>query len=80
MATDKSPALDEIDRKILGVVLTDGRISITRLATQVGLSTSATSERLRRLETSGAIVGYRAEIAPNIDAAIAAACGIAVLR
>lgn len=66
MTTDKFPVLDEIDRKILGLVHTDGRISITRLAAQVRLSTSATSERLRRLETSGAIVGYRAEIAQEV--------------
>jgi len=65
MSADENPALDAIDRKILGLVRTDGRISITRLADRIGLSTSATSERLRRLESEGVILGYRADISPD---------------
>lgn len=66
MDTDDAPVIDEIDRTILGALGTDGRISVRSLADRIGLSTSATSERLRRLERSGAIVGYRAEIAPSV--------------
>ena len=38
----------------------DGRISIRELAERVALSTSATSERVRRLERRGVVTGYRA--------------------
>lgn len=42
---------------------TDGRISNKVLATEVGLSQSACSARVRRLEERGIIQGYRAQIA-----------------
>ncbi len=43
----------------------DGRISIRELAQRTSMSTSATSERLRRLERNGYITGYHAEVAPS---------------
>ena len=43
----------------------DGRISIRELAQRTSMSTSATSERLRRLERNGHIIGYHAEVAPS---------------
>ncbi|MFF3251765.1 Lrp/AsnC family transcriptional regulator [Actinacidiphila glaucinigra] len=39
-----------------------GRIPFTELARRVGLGASATTERVRRLETRGVITGYRAEV------------------
>ncbi len=66
MPTDESPVIDDIDRNIIGAVRDDGRVSITNLADRVGLSTSATSERLRRLETHGVILGYHAEVSPDV--------------
>ncbi len=38
-----------------------GRIPFTEPARRVGLGASATTERVRRLETLGVITGYRAE-------------------
>jgi Lrp/AsnC family leucine-responsive transcriptional regulator len=55
-----SPALDAFDRKILGILAEEGRISIAALATRVGLSTSPVQARMRRLEARGVIRGYRA--------------------
>lgn len=52
--------LDSFDRAILGVLATQGRISVTELARRIGLSKSPTQARLKRLEDSGVIVGYRA--------------------
>lgn len=52
--------MDAIDRKILAELQVDGRISITDLATRVGLSTSPCHRRLRELERAGVIRGYRA--------------------
>jgi DNA-binding Lrp family transcriptional regulator len=52
--------MDRIDRKILAVLQEDGRLTVTELAAQVGLTVSPCHRRLRELERSGAIRGYRA--------------------
>jgi DNA-binding Lrp family transcriptional regulator len=57
--------MDGIDRKILSIIQEQGRISVTELAATVGLSLSACHRRLRELEQSGAITGYRAVVAPE---------------
>ncbi|MGR3636183.1 MAG: Lrp/AsnC family transcriptional regulator [Shimia sp.] len=56
--------LDRLDRAILSVLARDGRISITDLAQEIGLSKSPTQSRLRRLEASGVIKGYHALLDP----------------
>ncbi len=56
--------LDRYDRLILDVLARDGRISITDLAKEIGLSKSPTQARLRRLESEGVITGYRALLDP----------------
>jgi Lrp/AsnC family leucine-responsive transcriptional regulator len=56
--------VEEIDRKILGLLCRDGRISFTELSKQAGLSVSATHQRVRRLERRGLIKGYAAVINP----------------
>jgi Lrp/AsnC family leucine-responsive transcriptional regulator len=56
--------LDRFDQAILVVLAQDGRISITDLAKRIGLSKSPTQARLRRLEDSGVILGYRAMLNP----------------
>ncbi|QJF51588.1 Lrp/AsnC family transcriptional regulator [Roseobacter ponti] len=55
---------DRFDRAILSVLAEDGRISITDLARRIGLSKSPTQARLRRLEETGVIIGYRALLDP----------------
>ena len=57
--------LDRTDRKILGILQRQGRISMTDLAEQIGLSTSPCAERVRRLERTGVITGYHARIDPQ---------------
>jgi DNA-binding Lrp family transcriptional regulator len=54
--------VDAIDRKILAEVQADGRVTITDLAHRVGLSLSPCHRRLRALEQSGVIAGYRAHL------------------
>ena len=56
--------VEEIDRKILGLLCRDGRISFTDLSRETGLSVSATHQRVRRLERRGLIKGYAAIIDP----------------
>ncbi|EFO30867.1 Bkd operon transcriptional regulator [Roseibium sp. TrichSKD4] len=50
--------LDVIDRRILAVLQTDGRIANADLADKVGLSASACLRRMRALEESGIIAHY----------------------
>ena len=57
--------LDRIDRKILDILQRDGRIAMTELASQVGLSASPCTERVKRMERSGVISGYHARVAPE---------------
>lgn len=54
--------MDDIDRQILDVLRRDGRISNRDLAAEVNLSPSPCLRRVRRLERSGVIRGYRADI------------------
>ncbi len=63
MQSDKL-ALDSYDKRILEVLSGNGRISITDLAREIGLSKSPTQARLRRLEGEGVITGYRALLDP----------------
>ena len=53
--------MDRIDQKILAELQADGRLSVTDLAERVGLS----HRRVRALEQSGVILGYRAQLAPS---------------
>lgn len=57
--------VDKIDRKILAELQADGRLSVTELAQRVGLSLSPCHRRVRALEQSGVIRGYRADIEPG---------------
>lgn len=52
--------LDRIDRQILDVLQQEGRINNQDLADRVGLSPSPCLRRVRALEDSGLIQGYRA--------------------
>ncbi|ATE62122.1 Lrp/AsnC family transcriptional regulator [Thauera sinica] len=52
--------LDRYDRQILDVLQQDGRISNQDLADRIALSPSSCLRRLRALEESGLIIGYRA--------------------
>ncbi|KOX17392.1 MULTISPECIES: Lrp/AsnC family transcriptional regulator [unclassified Streptomyces] len=57
--------LDATDWAILTELRRDGRVAYTELARRVNLSASATKERVRRLEETGVITGYRAEVDPE---------------
>jgi Lrp/AsnC family transcriptional regulator, leucine-responsive regulatory protein len=50
--------LDAIDRKLLALLQSDGRISLTDLAEKVGLSSSPCLRRIRILERAGIISRY----------------------
>lgn len=56
--------VDAIDRKILAELQEDGRLTLTDLASRIGLSVSPCHRRLKALEEDGTIVGYRALVDP----------------
>ena len=56
--------LDRIDRMILDILQNEGRIAISELASRVSLSTTPCSERVKRLEREGIIMGYHARLNP----------------
>ncbi len=55
---------DRFDGDILDILSRDGRIAVTDLARRIGLSKSPTQARLKRLEKTGVITGYRALVDP----------------
>ena len=57
--------LDRIDQQILDILQRDGRIAISELASRVNLSTTPCSERVKRLERDGIIMGYYARLNPQ---------------
>jgi Lrp/AsnC family leucine-responsive transcriptional regulator len=54
--------VEEINRTIISLLASDGRMSFTELAKRTGLSVSAAQQRVRRLERRGVIRGYAAII------------------
>ncbi len=56
--------IDSFDQKILALLQTDARMSHAEIGRQIHLSQPSVSERIKRLESSGVIRGYHADIDP----------------
>ena len=70
-------SLDLLDQRILQEVQEDARLSMRELGRRVGLSAPAVTERVRRLEDSGVILGYGARVASRpLGRAITAFVGV----
>ncbi len=54
--------IDETDRKIINVLLSDSRLSFRQVAKKVGVSVATVMNRVRSLEKGGVIRGYNADI------------------
>jgi DNA-binding Lrp family transcriptional regulator len=54
--------MDQIDRKILDLLASNSRLTGEQIGERVGLSPSAAHRRVKALEASGAILGYRARL------------------
>lgn len=57
--------MDDLDRKLIEVLLADGRASFAAIGQEIGLSAPAVKRRVDRLVDSGAIKGFTAVIAPE---------------
>lgn len=60
----KYNSFDEVDRQILRILQTDGKISMKKLGETVFMSAPAVAERVKRLEDSGVIEGYTIRVNP----------------
>jgi DNA-binding Lrp family transcriptional regulator len=56
--------LDDVDRRILELLVQDGRMPNNALAAQVGIAPSTCLGRLRTLRESGVIRGFHADVDP----------------
>jgi Lrp/AsnC family transcriptional regulator, leucine-responsive regulatory protein len=73
MPTKRRPAalqdgdglLDSTNRLLLTELQRDARLSLAELGRRVGLSSPAVAERIKRLETTGVIRGYHADVDPR---------------
>ncbi|WP_134669764.1 MULTISPECIES: Lrp/AsnC family transcriptional regulator [unclassified Amycolatopsis] len=57
--------LDDVDRHLLELLQSDGRLTFSELGRRVSLSAPAVTERVRRLEQRGVITGYAARVDPE---------------
>jgi Lrp/AsnC family transcriptional regulator, leucine-responsive regulatory protein len=70
--------VDAIDRQIIDLLRGNARLSYAELGRQVGLSAPAVHERVGKLESTGVIRGYRADVTPElIGLSVTALIGIA---
>lgn len=58
-------AIDSIDREILAILQQDARTPNAEIGRRVSLAPSAITERLKRLERDGILLGFEARIAPQ---------------
>jgi Lrp/AsnC family leucine-responsive transcriptional regulator len=58
-------AIDDIDLRILTELQINARVSLAELGRRIALSAPAVAERVQRLEDTGVITGYHAEVNPR---------------
>jgi Lrp/AsnC family leucine-responsive transcriptional regulator len=56
--------MDDLDRRIVALLVADGRRTLVDLGKEVGLSTPAVKRRVDQLERAGVIRGYTAVVDP----------------
>ncbi len=59
-----SQEIDAVNRHILEELQSDPRLTMSELGRRIGMSSPAVTERVRRLEETGVIRGYRLELNP----------------
>ena len=65
LANQRENRLDGANLRLLTELQQDARLSFAELGRRVGLSSPAVAERVARLEESGVIRGYRADVDPR---------------
>ena len=62
MAMDSTALMDLYGRKLLGELQANARLSVAELGRRIGLSPTATAERLKQMEEVGIVHGYTVEV------------------
>jgi len=62
--TPPNELVDEVNVRVLGELHANPRITMSALGRRVNMSAPAVTERVRRLERAGVIIGYRLEVDP----------------
>ena len=63
--TTISKLLDQIDQRLVEELQSDSGLTVAALGRPINLSSPAVAERIQRLERSGVITGYRAQVDPK---------------
>lgn len=58
--------IDDLDRRIIGLLRVNARLPLARLAQALGIARSTAQLRLKALEESGAITGYTVSLAAPV--------------
>jgi DNA-binding Lrp family transcriptional regulator len=58
MSVDADLSLDDLDRRLIALLRTDGRAPVTSLARQLGVTRATVNSRLERLLASGRVLGF----------------------
>ena len=62
---EKKIFLDSIDQKILSMLKSNARNSVSSIADEINLSVPATSDRIKKMEDMSIITGYQAIVNPQ---------------
>jgi DNA-binding Lrp family transcriptional regulator len=57
--------LDDVDRRMLSILIDQGRTSVNEVAARAGISRATAYTRYDRLMTNGVIRGFRADVDPH---------------
>jgi DNA-binding Lrp family transcriptional regulator len=60
-------AMDDTDRQLIALLRKDARTPVATLAAKLGVSRGTVSNRLRKLEDEGVIVGYAVQLKPDAE-------------
>ena len=59
--------MDETDHQLLSLLRQDARLTVAALAIKLRVSRGTVSNRIRRLEDDGVIVGYTVRLRPDVQ-------------
>jgi len=59
--------MDETDQQLLSLLRQDARLTVAALAAKLKVSRGTISNRIRRMEDNGVIVGYTVRLRPDVQ-------------